>query len=774
MIFMFGRLLFLGLLVTFTVVNCKRRQDPVAEVKSGEGSNYANTLSGFSAEQKKAWNPCGDAVDRLSTRQLEQHLKQYIKPNQTWADKREAWPSVIDLDKAGEQFRDPNLAARGGFFGTHVDELPSLTQPGQMGRVVHDNLMRYSWSLDGNGEFIRDASKGFAHVIRQRNGPDQPEMLRYVKDGDIIVYFHPERRRGLSSLQQWRATHAATIMEVPSEEGALPCKLTTADTPSGYARPFNGSSTTPFHVFRPVYRQKDAQGKYLPYDEELNYWKRTQISRYASLAFDKFGFNGDYNSMTVKAPSDLDIFEQAFIKQRSIPNLYCAWFVFTNANLGMTRPMKFDSSPPRPVFNGSLQQSHMYGNGKFNDFYALPRSVTEKYGEALARRNDFFIDPMVGPELAMGFLDRIIGPDKHVPTGDSDSPLYWEGHVKTKIMLINQLRPQLEQLYNVRGNIQGLNPGALFQHPDGISPEEISTRLAQKYNERIITFFDKILKIYQNSIQPDVLANMNRVQGHKGYIRKTVRDIITAERTGTRESGVYRVGDTEYGTVEFPVFGRKWIPPYGYARVAENHEAFYLPTTNREDEHYKPQLVYVGSVIHQKYLQNIPVEPVAATRELDSDRALKDTVRQRLEAKGVTTTVDLSLDMLTYLKSVGPEKGLNEFEHMTLMTQKSHWGDSEVLLHNKYGIDPVLMLRSLANYWNNPYLLRPAIYEGPESTTSLEGATENIRLLMMDPVIEMAQDPHGIDEREQSMHPRRRRPLQCSDGEDPQNFKCRG
>ena len=164
----------------------------------------------------------------------------------------------INMTAFNDEFTDDvsKIKKPAEYFGRPYKEIQNCSdeEKAQYGGACMgwDNQMTYVYNPDGEGE-RKERGAGYNNIIPMRVGDSQPEIDEFMRPGDIIAFYHPERRRSAlgGEEMQWRATHAATIVR---KNG----KITTADTPAGYAKPFNGNDPTPFHVFRIM--PKDAEG----------------------------------------------------------------------------------------------------------------------------------------------------------------------------------------------------------------------------------------------------------------------------------------------------------------------------------------------------------------------------------------------------------------------------------------------------------------------------------------------------------------------------------
>ena len=259
------------------------------------------------------------------------------------------WEFEIDVEKLNEDIHDPasKLSESIDFFGRPYKEIQSCPDSekvtyddGSTACKTYDNAMTYVYKT---GE---RSAKPYVHIIPERQGLDQPEMEKYIRDGDLMVYFYSRGRSGRlsQSSMKWRASHATTITK-KMVDGQL--RLARVDNPSNYGHPFNGDDQSTFHIFR--FMPKNADGSEMdPIKADIH---RDSVAKWGTLGYDHFGFASyDVAAFKMRSPKDItDNYANAYLNSalssalsdRGVtpPNnakgsdMYCAWFVYMNLNL---------------------------------------------------------------------------------------------------------------------------------------------------------------------------------------------------------------------------------------------------------------------------------------------------------------------------------------------------------------------------------------------------------------------------------------------------------
>ena len=616
--------------------------------------------------------------------------------------------------------------------------------------LAMDNLMRYMWEPKAKAQVKQDAKDWFVHLIPQFFGSKQPAMQKFIREGDIIVYFHPETRvDNPGTIVQWRTTHAATIIKRESD-GAL----MTVDTPSGYAQPFNGMDTTPFHVFRMVPRD------FQDWSVADEYGK--QVARWGTLAFDKFGFQGNYGVMAghMKRESDIDKFVDGYLKSASstnkvLPPMYCAWFAWTNLNLAWMRPMT-PSGLGKDEYNklvgqtfSNLRPTHNYQNGNFDKGYAVPASMQGR----MTKRNNFAVMPMTAPELMLGFLDRMVG-----RTTDATTPAQFVSMAKMKAAMLAAFA---DPSSGVVGTFQ-VEPRTLQAGDTPTAQDDYNAEVQKTFLTFAAKFEDLVQKVSTGAID---------VAGAQKEINETFVKVVKDEWTKNID------------------VSRKWIPPYGFMHHAEYGYEKY----NVQDK-AQPVLAYVGTVMHEKFLRkkgeapgskkmSMIAETPAKTEDADLDadiyaklgcpasadgngwKALLSHLDPDTASTPVCGTPNPKVQRMTAPEWKAVKQMVDNWEVGTTPTER------QIYVRNTFGLDPVLSRRLLVSYWNDPtQFFKPAIYEGTAAT--VDSAVVNLRILLGDQVMTMKTDPADEAQYNTVGHPRRTTSVPCIAFASPSIANC--
>lgn len=647
----------------------------------------------------------------------------------------------INLRNSRDMFGVPLSALRfpeGTPLPDPCPEENKLTVDGKAACLAMDNLMRYVWEPKAKGKHLQNSKDWFVHLIPQFYGSKQPAMQKFIREGDIIVYFHPEKRKdNPSSIVQWRTTHAATIIKRESD-GAL----MTVDTPTGYAQPFNGTDSTPFHVFRFIPRDfqdwkvADEYGK--------------QIARWGTLGFGKFSFQGDYGVMAqnMLRESDIDKFVDGYLKaartgEKVLPNMYCAWFAWTNLNLGWMRPMtpnglgkaRYDSLVGETF--PQIYKTHSYEKGDFDKGYAVPASLQNR----MSKRQNFAVMPMTAPELMLGFLDRLAG-----RTTDASTAAEFIAVAKIKAAMLaafSEPNAGVVRTFQVESRELEAN--------ETPTPQD-------EYNGNIQRTFQAFAEKFEE-MATKVGSGQLDVKDAQKEINTTFTKLVKDEWTTNLN------------------VSRKWIPPYGFIHHAEYGYENY----NVQDK-AQPVLAYVGTVFHEKFLRkngeqpgsrkmSILQESVATPDDLSLDKQIYERLGCSPQDDGNGWKALLEhLDPTVSSPSCGTRhQSLVQFNSKELRAVKemiNAWPISETpseratFVHNTFGLDNVLMRRLLVSFWNDPtQYFKPAIYEGEAST--IDSAVLNLRILLGNETMTMNQDPADQSKYNTDGHPRRSTTIPC-------------
>jgi hypothetical protein len=715
----------------------------------------------------------------MSTLELHRFLKQRVDAQSRKAKvddgsnpREDIWDFYVDPILVNKQW-GISIKNHRELFGLPLTSLrfpegspvPDLCHPvnrveiqGKPACLAVDNLMRYMWEPKAKGRYKTDPKDWFVHLIPQFYGSKQPALQRFLKDGDLIVYFKPERRTDVpAGATQWRTTHAATIIKRPSDGAVM-----TVDTPAGYAKPFNGVDATPFHVYRFVPRS------FQDWSVVDEYGK--QIARWGSLGFDQFKFEGNYGVMAtaMRTPSDIDRFANNYIKSsldpangQLLPNMYCAWFAWTNLNLGWMRPFSpagIGEQRYRALVGkkfADAKPTHAFAEGDFDRGYAVPRNLQNR----LTRKENFAVMPMTAPELLLGFLDRVVG-----RTADISSAPEFIAMAKIKAGMLAGILADPQNIRTIQNEAR-----LVAQYGGGTTPTSQQTQGVEDYNAKVVITIQTFAKLF------DDLAN-SVASGQMDY--KLALASIGDE--------FLRVVKKEW-TDKLDV-SRKWIPPYGFM-----HHAEYGYENYNVQEKGHPVLVYVGTVMHEKFLRKkgenpgkkslsmmAPMEPTAEDVTLDQElyRILGCEVKndgqgwkeffEHLKPNGTTTCGQSprSLEKLTQAEVDALSIMINDWE------VKSPPSERDVFIRNTFGLDPVIARRLIASYWNDPTRhFKVALYEGEAST--IDTAVLNIRILLSTETVKLNPKVASPELYNKAGHPRRKTAVPCLAFTPAESKTCR-
>jgi hypothetical protein len=624
--------------------------------------------------------------------------------------------------------------------------------------LAADNLMRYMWDPKGKGSYKKDAKDWFVHLIPQFYGSKQPAMQRFLKDGDMIVYFHPERRGDVpAGATQWRTTHAATIIKRDSDGAVM-----TVDTPAGYAKPFNGVDATPFHVFRFVPRS------YQDWSVVDEYGR--QIARWGTLGFDQFKFEGNYGVMAgaMRLPADMDRFADNYIKSardasvgQVLPNMYCAWFAWTNLNLGWMRPFSpsgLGDQRYRSLAGKKFEDaraSHAFAEGDFDKGYAVPKSLQNR----LTKKESFALMPMTAPELLLGFLDRVVG-----RTADVSSPQEFIGMAKVKAGMLAGILADPNNIRTIQNEAR-----LVAQYAGAASPTPQQTQGVDEYNAKVITTIQTFAKLFEDLANAVASGQMDYKLALKG-ISDEFLAVVRREWTDKLD------------------VSRKWIPPYGFM-----HHAEYGYENYNVQEKGHPVLVYVGTVMHEKFLRkkgekpgNKPLSMIAPLEPSAQDLALDQEIYKALGCE-VQNDGNGWKALLQHLKPNGTApcgrsprglEKLTQAEFDALVTMLKDWevksppSERDIFIRNTFGLDPVIARRLLASYWNDPTkAFKVSLYEGEAST--IDTAVLNIRILLSTDSVKLNPAPAESELYLKIGHPRRKTAMPCLAFTKVESGSCR-
>jgi hypothetical protein len=736
----------------------------------------------FSSCKKRSASTRLDSSDEylpsppLSTPELHRYLKDRIAQqvsSKTFHDgtnpSEDIWDYYVDPTAVSKQWGH-KIDTHREYFGIKLSALrfpegtplpdpcpaenQTTTKDGKKACLVLDNFMRYMWEPKAKGTVSKDPKAWFVNVIPQFYGSKQPAMQRFIREGDIVVYFRPEDRDDdVGEVAQWRTSHAATVFKRESDG-----VLMTIDTPAGYAKAFNGVDHTPFHVYRFIPRDfqdwsvVDAYG--------------AQVARWGTLALSKFSFQGNYGVMAdhMRSESDIDTFMKKYLTSANLkkgeepvlPRMYCSWYVWTNLNLAWMRPMTpsgLGDAQYRSLLGSSfahLMPSHQYAGGSFDQGYKVPSQLQGR----MPKRNNFAVVPMTAPELLLALTDRSVGRNE-----DSTTPAEFVAKAKIKAAILSQFGSNESILRKFQAEIRD---------PQSVESPLTDGKPPVQYNESLKTTILTFAQMY-DSLANDVASGGLDVSSAIKKVSETFTKLVKQEWTTNRN------------------VSRKWSPPYGFMHHAEYGYQHY----NVQDK-AQPVLAYVGTVVHEKFLRKkgapigkslmtVQRATVATQADLDLDKQIYERLGCSIADDGQGWKALLSHLNPEATPSCGSSSNvtkMNRHESKAVLTMIKDWIDSDILsereiyVRNTFGLDPVLVRRLLVSYWNDPTVFfKPSIYEGSAST--IASAVGNLKILLHDEVITMNATPANESKYTSEGHPRRESQLACEGSENPNRNSCK-
>lgn len=620
------------------------------------------------------------------------------------------WRFEVDAEAANRELYDNKIRTGIEFFSapyTGIKVCPpehKVQVNGEEACLAFDNWMTYDY---GTG---KELQKGFVHVIPQKMGQAQPEMEKYMQEGDLIVYFHPEYRGGDmdSEAMQWRASHAATIV---MKNG----KLATADTPAGYAQPFTGADPTPFHVYR--FMPKDAQGNDLPDGVAQKY--RQMIAKWATLGFDQFSFTGAYDSAAgqlndIRPRKNIGKFGDFYLKAAAqgdssgFPSMYCAWFVFTNLNLAWMFPLNergLADIPSASLVNPTGTFGHIKRGFQYGGSNAMSSYIDNDPG--LVPHDSYAFRPFTAYELIRGFINRLVGPDVA-------DPAIFVARAMNKAGIL-------------AGLAQDRSIVSTFASRAGYVPH-YDEQWANRRNPEIPLALGKFAQMYKELAE--------KVQTGQMTAEAAVTTLNTAYNTETNEK-------ENDGTFQYT---KRWVPPYIYNYVANNYD------TRGRVPGSRPMLAYIGTVLPEKIVKArgaqggasglvaIPsTAPTEEDKKLDRDMYTMLGKTPRNDLRGYREFYECLASETRQGCGDKIKQRFTKAEADALLVMAFDWkegsrlSEKSVLTRNEYGLDSVLFRRLLASYWNNPAdSFRPNLLE--DSSRAIKNSVLNFRILMASPV----------------------------------------
>jgi len=266
--------------------------------------------------------------------------------NITQHDLRGKW--AIDMSKVKEHYGDTTTY----FLGmTHEESgLPPI--PGAEKAVSWDltakRLPNGSLAEETGDEYAvidLDGNKidptGYVNLIpmlKDTDPSEQEHIRRIMKNGDVLVYVHPESTGGKGAMER-RASHVAMHYELTLENGRE--MVHHIDNPNDYGPLYNHRPDRhmPFHVYR--FRPRAGEADALGIDDAAVEAYGMNARNWALITNDISPF-ADFFTLTLQTQGDLPNFADLAIlaiSGQTIPDLYCSGLAYANMNLGLNFPL---------------------------------------------------------------------------------------------------------------------------------------------------------------------------------------------------------------------------------------------------------------------------------------------------------------------------------------------------------------------------------------------------------------------------------------------------
>lgn len=296
---------------------------------------------------------------------------------------------------------------------------------------------------------------GYLNIValRRAERAQQAELRSTLRNGDLLVYFHPED----DDTTQYTIHHAAMYYDTGSGPLAISLGDTPfvhhVDNPTSYGPAFNaGASSTPFHVFRfspngaPNSARRDPQGRYqfactdairdAAGPEECQNGAATftitdeAAEQYAYVArnwalidsdhvpfadFHTLNWHdaGQLARASRSLDQEIDRFATPILAgdESQTPAVYCAGLVFTNLTLGMNRPLS--QRGLGPLYEAFAARTYGYDDGymRYGEGQELPALRPEQLtdGMNLPRLGTYPVQPIMASDIIDSWLDGYYG-----------------------------------------------------------------------------------------------------------------------------------------------------------------------------------------------------------------------------------------------------------------------------------------------------------------------------------------------------------------------------
>jgi hypothetical protein len=307
------------------------------------------------------------------------------------------------------------------------------------------------------------------------------------------------------------------------------------------------------------------------------------------------------------------------------------------------------------------------------------------------------------------------------------------------------------------------------QYAGAAAPTPQQTQGVDEYNAKVITTIQTFAKLFEDLANAVASGQMDYKLALKG-ISDEFLAVVRREWTDKLD------------------VSRKWIPPYGFM-----HHAEYGYENYNVQEKGHPVLVYVGTVMHEKFLRkkgekpgNKPLSMIAPLEPSAQDLALDQEIYKALGCE-VQNDGNGWKALLQHLKPNGTApcgrlprglEKLTQAEFDALVTMLKDWevksppSERDIFIRNTFGLDPVIARRLLASYWNDPTkAFKVSLYEGEAST--IDTAVLNIRILLSTDSVKLNPAPAESELYLKIGHPRRKTPMPCLAFTKVESGSCR-
>jgi hypothetical protein len=258
-----------------------------------------------------------------------------------------AW--AVDMKKVSREYGDTSKY----FFGLAAEESDLKDIYGAVGqKIVWDQTFHRGLNHEAVTEgdvavILEDGTKvkteGYVNIVPLLKDTDptkQVHLRKVMKDGDILVYFHPEYTDTANQMER-RASHVAMHYDYKAANGRE--YVHHIDNPNGYGPQYNHepSRQMPFHVFRfkpKANKQfKTKGGADITINAELAAAYGKSARNYGFMDNDTTPF-ADFFTLNLKTKEDLTSFVRPAVEGQDLPELYCSGLAYTNLNLALNFP----------------------------------------------------------------------------------------------------------------------------------------------------------------------------------------------------------------------------------------------------------------------------------------------------------------------------------------------------------------------------------------------------------------------------------------------------